>query len=359
MVAVPEGMAAYYFEGVALMRKEYIDWVTVEQLIDKLLSILPRDYDIVMAITRGGMIPACLLSYRGRLRTMMVAVEHPASDVDELFAKPESCPVGKEPVTCKAECMDSLERLFIDHGDNIAACIFEPMLQGAAGMRIYPVKVLQRIFSLCTSYKILTIADEVATGFGRTGKLFACEHVGETPDIMCLAKGLTGGFAPMGITVVQEHIFEEFKGGFGSERILYHGHSFTGNPLAASAACASMELIKELAIPASFAPLIEYFNRGLHDFWKYDRVGDIRSIGLIGAIELVQDRNTKEPFPVSDRVAFRVAKAALSHGLLIRPLGDVIYFIPAFIITKEQIDEMFAALHHSLQEIIGSDHSPL
>ena len=281
--------------------------------------------------------------------------KHHATDAPYCYR----CPVGKEPVTCKAECMDSLERLFIDHGDNIAACIFEPMLQGAAGMRIYPVKVLQRIFSLCTSYKILTIADEVATGFGRTGKLFACEHVGETPDIMCLAKGLTGGFAPMGITVVQEHIFEEFKGGFGSERILYHGHSFTGNPLAASAACASMELIKELAIPASFAPLIEYFNRGLHDFWKYDRVGDIRSIGLIGAIELVQDRNTKEPFPVSDRVAFRVAEAALSHGLLIRPLGDVIYFIPAFIITKEQIDEMFAALHHSLQEIIGSDHSPL
>jgi len=264
------------------------------------------------------------------------------------------CPKGKQPLTCSAECMDSLEAVFKERHDKIAACIFEPMVQGAAGMRVYPAKVLKRIFSLCEQYDILTIADEVAVGFGRTGKLFACEHAGKTPDIICLAKGLTGGYLPMGATAVKEHIFEEFKGGPGSDRILFHGHSFTGNPLAAAAACASMELIREFDIPASLDKSISSFKKGLESFREYAVVGDVRSIGLIGAIEFVKDKKTKDPFPASDRFAFTIARKALEHGLLVRPLGDVLYFIPAFIITGEQIDAMFSILHRSIKDILNA-----
>lgn len=143
--------------------------------------------------------------------------KHPAVDSPYCYR----CPSGKEPQTCNAECMDSLAKLLEARGETMAGCIFEPLLQGAAGMRVYPAKVLRRIFALCESHGVLTIADEVATGFGRTGRMFACDHIGQVPDIMCLAKGLTGGFAPMGITAVRERIYDEFRGTPGS------GGSFT------------------------------------------------------------------------------------------------------------------------------------
>ena len=264
------------------------------------------------------------------------------------------CPVDRQASTCRAECMDSLDKLLRQRHKKIAACIFEPMVQGSAGMRIYPAKVLKKIFALCREHRVLTIADEVATGFGRTGRLFACEHAGEVPDIMCLAKGLTAGYLPMGVTAVQEHVFKEFKGGYGSGRILFHGHSFTGNPLAASAACASMELIEKLKIPGSLKPVTAHFQRGLKKFSRYDVVGDIRSIGMIGAIEFVKNRKSKAPFPAGERFTFNIARNALERGLLVRPLGDVLYFIPALTITPEEIDNMFALLHESIKDVIGA-----
>ena len=262
------------------------------------------------------------------------------------------CPAGKEAVTCAAECMDSLERLFEERHEKIAACIFEPMVQCAAGMRMYPVKVLNKIFSLCERFRILTIADEVATGFGRTGKLFACEHAGIVPDIMCLAKGLSGGYMPMGATAVQEHVFEEFRGGYGSARILNHGHSFTGNPLAAGAGCAAMELIKRLNIPASLDKVTAHFRQGLEGFDTYACIGDIRSIGFIGALEVVKNRATKEPFAIRERFTDRISRRALELGLLARPLGEVLYFMPPYITTEEQIDTMFSILHRAIEETL-------
>ena len=268
------------------------------------------------------------------------------------------CPVGNETIRCKAECMDSLAALFEERQEHIAACIFDPMVQGAAGMRVYPAKVLRRIFSLCKQYDILTIADEVATGFGRTGKLFACGHADAVPDIMCLAKGLTGGYLPMGVTTVKDHIFAEFCGPVGSNRILFHGHSYTGNPLASSAACASMELISQYNVPASLDKTIKRFRAGLEGFAGYDIVGDIRSIGLIGALEFVKNKKTKEPFPASERFTFMLARKALEYGLILRPLGDVLYFIPACIITDIEMDDMFAKFHAAIKETIHANPAP-
>lgn len=262
------------------------------------------------------------------------------------------CPVNQTSESCNGECMDSLETILQEHNKNIAACIFEPMVQGAVGMRVYPSKVLKRIFSLCRKYNVLTIADEVAMGFGRTGKLFACEHANEVPDIMCIAKGLTGGYLPLSATVVKEFIFDEFKGDFKSDRILNHGHTFTGNPLAAAAACATMELITSMRIPKSIEPKVQYLHEKLSVFRKFEIAGDIRALGMCAAIELVADKSTKNPIPAQCRFSYTLSRKAFERGLLLRPLGDIIYFMPPFIITEEEIDFVINTTSEILQETI-------
>jgi len=263
------------------------------------------------------------------------------------------CPVGCSKESCNAECMDSLELILKEKGENIAACIFEPMIQGAVGMRVYPAKVLSRIFSLCKKYEVLTIADEVAMGLGRTGKLFACEHADATPDIMCLAKGLTGGYLPLSATIVSESIFTEFKGSYGSDRIFNHGHTFTGNPLATAAACAAINLLQISNIPESLNSISQKFAQGLELFRQYDIVGDIRMLGLAGAMEIVKDRKTKAPPDQSSRLTWKISQKALEMGLVIRPLGNVLYFMPPFIISEEQIDNMFLITNNAIKETIN------
>jgi len=262
------------------------------------------------------------------------------------------CPAGKKKESCSAECMESLERILAEKGESVAACIFEPMVQGAAGMRVYPAKVLTRLGAACKKYGVLTIADEVAMGFGRTGRMFACEHADLVPDIMCLAKGLTGGFLPLAATVVREGIYEQFCGDFSSGRDLAHGHTFTGNPLAAAAACETLTILQELDIPASLGKKTEFFQSQLNSLWGLPAAGDVRSIGMVGAIELVADRRTKKPFAAEKRIPFRIAQKALDKGVIIRPLGNVLYFVPAYIITEDQIAEMIEVTKESIGEVV-------
>jgi adenosylmethionine-8-amino-7-oxononanoate aminotransferase len=204
---------------------------------------------------------------------------------------------------------------------------------------------------LCSRYDTLLIADEVATGFGRTGRLFACEHAGVTPDIMCLAKGLTGGTLPMAVTVVNDSVYGEFCGEYGTDRIFNHGHSFTGNPIAASAACAALSVMLEQDIPGSIGPVIANFTNGLQRFRQFDIVGDIRSIGMMGALEL----DSCNPL-VSDtarRIPDRICHAAIKRGLVIRPLGNVLYFVPALTITAAQTEEMFSLFEAAITDAIS------
>ncbi|MBD3419809.1 MAG: adenosylmethionine--8-amino-7-oxononanoate transaminase [Chitinivibrionales bacterium] len=356
------------------------------ELADKLISILPRglnrifysdngstavevalkialQYQALKGSQRSGFIAFSGAYHGDTLGAMSVgmiphyhATFHARFKMQSFVNSPYCyrCPTGKESTTCKAECMDSLEQALADHGDTTAACIFEPMVQGAGGMRIYPEKVLKRVFALCRKYDVLTIADEVAMGFGRTGKMFACEHARETPDIMCLAKGITGGYLPLAATAVKEHIFDEFKGGFASDRIFHHGHTFTGNPLAAAAACATLDVLKREKIPESLKSKVDYFQKNLQHFNEFDIVGDIRSIGMIGALELVRDRQTKEPPPPESRLAYRICRKAIGLGLLLRPLGNVVYFVPPYIISEDEINNMFhiakIAMHEALHE---------
>jgi adenosylmethionine---8-amino-7-oxononanoate aminotransferase len=262
------------------------------------------------------------------------------------------CPAGKKKETCSAECMESLERILAEKGEAIGACVFEPMVQAAGGMRVYPAKVLTRLAAACRKHGVLTIADEVAVGFGRTGRLFACEHADMVPDIMCCAKGLTGGYLPMAVTAVREEIYAQFCGDFAAGRELSHGHTFTGNPLAAAAACETLTIIKEQKIPASLSEKTSFFQTKLDEFRGLDAVGDVRTIGMIGVIELVADRKTKQPFPLEKRIPFKIAQKALDKGVIIRPLGNVLYFVPAYIITEEQITEMMDVTKKSIKEIV-------
>ena len=282
----------------------------------------------------------------------------------QLFTDPPycyRCPAGKENGSCNAECMDSLECILKENGSKIAACIFEPMVQGAVGMRIYPAKVLTRVFALCREHGVLTIADEVATGFGRTGRFFACDHAGVVPDMMCLAKGLTAGYLPLAATAVREELYQEFRGAFPEDRIFHHGHTFTGNPLAASAACAVMKILREGDYPAAVGDTMEYFGHELRErFGGYANIGDIRSIGFVGALEFVADRENKRCLPADRRIPFRICGRALAHhGLLIRPLGDVIYFMPAYTITREQIDTVYDRTEAAIRDVLDEETTNL
>jgi len=261
------------------------------------------------------------------------------------------CPANKNCESCSAECMDSLERILNNHGKRVAACIFEPMVQGAVGMRIYPPKVLYRIFELCKKHNVLTIADEVAMGFGRTGEMFACDHAKLVPDIMCLAKCLTGGYLPLAVTAVKEEIYDEFKGGPFSNRTLNHGHTFTGNPLASAAALATLKLLVENKYPKSAEPVMQYFAKELSSLNIHKNISGVRHLGFAGAFEIVKDKETKEPFPKEMRVGFKLSQIALQKGLIIRPLGDVVYYMPPFNVSADELDKIFSLTKETIAEV--------
>lgn len=267
------------------------------------------------------------------------------------------CPVSKEPQSCTAQCMDSLQKILSEHGSEIAACIFEPMVQGASGMRVYPPKVLIRVVELCKEYDVITIADEVAMGLGRTGKMFACDHGDLVPDIMCLAKGLTGGYLPLAVTAVTDKIYSEFKGDHLSERTFNHGHTFTGNPLAASAACAALGLLVKDGLPQSAQPLMDHFASGLESLGGCEHVGGIRHLGFVGAFEIVKHEESKETFPEELRIPFKVSRRALEYGLVIRPLGNTVYYMPPYTVTREELDTIFSITRKALEEVLDESAS--
>ena len=261
------------------------------------------------------------------------------------------CPMKKNPQDCSAQCMDSLERILNEHGKRVAACVFEPMVQGAVGMRVYPPKVLHRIFELCKLHKVITIADEVATGLGRTGEMFACDHAGVVPDIMCLAKGLTGGYLPLAVTAVREEIYDEFKGGPFSNRTLNHGHTFTGNPLASAAAAAALKLLTKNQLPKSAQPVMRYFAKGVELLGEHKNIAGARHLGFVGAFEIVSDKKTNEAFQKELRVPFRFSQIALQKGLIVRPLGNTVYYMPPFNVTIEELDQIFALTKEAIEEV--------
>jgi adenosylmethionine-8-amino-7-oxononanoate transaminase len=255
------------------------------------------------------------------------------------------CPAGfDDPVDAAA----GVEAILEERGSEIAAVILEPLIQAAGGMLVHPPGYLRRVRELCNRYGTLLIADEVATGFGRTGRMFACEHEQVTPDLMCLAKGLTGGYLPLAATLATERIYEAFLGEYGEMKTFFHGHSYTGNPLACAAALASLEIFEREGVIQALQPRIGRVRKGLERFRELPHVGEVRQCGLMAGIELVRDRGRREPYPFEEAMGAKVCRRARSLGLITRPLIDVVVFMPPLASTQVELDEMLDILYRAV-----------
>jgi adenosylmethionine-8-amino-7-oxononanoate aminotransferase len=255
------------------------------------------------------------------------------------------CPVGKVRASCHIECVDQFAQLLQEKHAEIAAVIVEPLLQGAGGMIVHPVEFLQRVRQLCSEYGVQLIADEVLTGFGRTGKMFACELAGVVPDLMCLSKGITGGVLPMGATVCTEAIHDAFVS-TDRARTFYHGHSYTGNPLAAAAAVASFRIFEREPVFERIQAIARIHEERLAAIKEHPAVGDVRSIGVVGVVELRAD----DPGYAS-KLKPILYDFFLKAGILLRPLGNIIYVLPPYVISSEELNYVHDKIAESLDII--------
>jgi len=264
------------------------------------------------------------------------------------------CHLGLKHPSCGIACLDALEDILKERSGEIAGVIIEPLVQGAAGMITAPAGHLRRVRELCNTYDVLMIADEVAVGFGRTGRMFACEHEGVTPDIMTLAKGITGGYIPLAATLVTDEVFSAFLSRYEEGKTFYHGHTYTGNPLACAAAMANLDIFKEDNVIENLAPKIARMTGRLKEITGMDHVGDARQRGMMAGIELVSDKLSKEPYNINQKVGVRVCMKTRERGVILRPLGDVVVLMPPLCVTAGQIDELMEAVRLSIAEVCGS-----
>lgn len=255
-------------------------------------------------------------------------------------------PYKQEEIVKKS--LEEMERLLQEQSHEIAAVIVEPIVQGASGIIVMPEGYLKGLRKLCTQYNVLLIADEVATGFGRTGKMFACEYEAVTPDLLTAGKGLTGGYLPVAITVATDEIYEAFLGDYEEQKTFFHGHSYTGNPLGCAVALANLELFEKSNLVQEVANKSVYIASRLQDFYRLKHVGDIRQKGFMVGIELVKDRETEEPYSWTERVGGRTCRRARELGMLLRPLGNTIVFMPPLASTIEELNEMIDILYEAI-----------
>ena len=265
------------------------------------------------------------------------------------------CPYGKCRDNCSCECFEQAEKVFEKFGKDTCAMLVEPLLQGSAGMKVYPALFLTKLRALCDKYDVHLIADEIATGYGRTGKMFAFDYAGVSPDIMCLSKGLTGGYMPMSICVTTQEIYDAFYDDYNKGKAFMHSHTYAGNPLACSAAIEVLNILKDENIIEKANENAKYFNKIIKEkFEDLPYVGEVRHIGLINAIELVKNKASKEPFESELRVGYQIYKKALKKGVLLRPLGNVIYFNPPLIIEREDMDFVTDVAKECMIDVMNS-----
>ncbi len=247
-------------------------------------------------------------------------------------------------------CGAELERVIAEHSGRIAAVVMEPLVQGAAGILVHPPGYLRRVRELTAAHGIPLIADEVAVGFGRTGTLFACEQEGVTPDFLCLAKGITGGYLPLAATVTTDAVYDAFLGEPHEGRTFFHGHTYTGNPLACAAALASLDLFRKNDVLGNVATISRRLSKRLSVMKDHPHVAEVRQKGVMVGIELVKDRDGLIPFPVERRTGHLVTLAARKRGVILRPLGDVAVLMPAPAMPVELVDRLCDAAIESIEE---------
>ena len=263
------------------------------------------------------------------------------------------CPYGQKRDTCSAPCFEKAEEIIESEGAEVAAFLVEPLLQGAAGMRIYPPLYLKKLREATARAGIHLIADEIATGFGRTGSLFACKQAEISPDIMCLSKGLTGGTLPMALCVTTEEIFQAFYADYNEGKAFLHSHTYSGNPLACAVALAVLDTLEEENILEKSRTVAQFLTEELQkELGHHPHIGEIRSLHLVHALELVEEKDNQKPFDSHRRLGYEIYKKALAKGLILRPLGDVLYFNPPLTLSLEEAKEAVALCKEALLEVL-------
>ncbi|MCE5194854.1 MAG: adenosylmethionine--8-amino-7-oxononanoate transaminase [Nitrospiraceae bacterium] len=253
--------------------------------------------------------------------------------------------------SCKMACLKKMEDILKKYSSSIAAVIIEPLVQAAGGMIVSPEGYLKGVRDLCTKYNVLMIADEVATGFGRTGKMFACEHEKVTPDIICLSKGITGGYLPLSVTVTNNEIYNAFLGEFKDLKTFFHGHSYTGNPIACAAALACLEIFEKEETLKKLQPKIQMLKEWLKEILSMPSVGDVRNKGLMAGVELVENKKTKKPYQWEDKIGWKIANYARENGVFLRPLGNVIVIMPPLSISEVNLEQMLVVVKNAISGV--------
>lgn len=261
------------------------------------------------------------------------------------------CSYGKSADSCDLYCLGKLEEMLKADAHDIAGVVMEPVVQGAGGMLVQPAGYLAKVKELCKRYNVLLILDEVLTGFGRTGELFGCMREGVTPDIMAVAKGINGGYIPLAATLCTDEIYSCFLGRHDEKRTFFHGHTYTGNPLACVAALAVLRIIERDGIIAGMQSRIRLLKEWLDSIAALKHVGDVRQCGLIAGVELVSDKDTKESFEMKKKIGIRVCREARKRGVLIRPLGDVIVVMPPLVIGEDDLNNLMSVVNESIEVV--------
>ena len=251
----------------------------------------------------------------------------------------------------KTHWLNAVERALAEHAGQIAGIVLEPLIQGAGGMLISPKGFLKELAALAGRSEILLIVDEVMTGFGRTGKMWACEHEDVTPDLLCTAKGLTAGYLPLAATLATDEIYNAFLGEYRDLKTFFHGHTFTGNPLACAVALENISIFERENLLSKLQPIIEHFRNRLQEFYELPHVGDVRACGLAAGVELMKDPDTGKPYPFEEKVGIQVCKEALTRGAILRPLVNTIVLMPPLQISISELDALLDIVWTSIETV--------
>ena len=253
--------------------------------------------------------------------------------------------------TLKTRWLDTVEQTLSKYSEQIAGIILEPLIQGAGGMLISPKGFLKELAALAKKWGTLLIVDEVMTGFGRTGKMWACEHENVTPDLLCTAKGLAAGYLPLAATLTTDEIYNAFLGEYSDRKTFFHGHTFTGNPLACAVALENIAIFERENLLGRLQTTIKQFQNRLQEFYTLPHVGDVRVCGMAAGIELMKNPDTYTPYPFEVKVGIRVCKAALAQGAVLRPLVNTIVLMPPLQISISELNSLLDITYRAIDTV--------
>ena len=269
------------------------------------------------------------------------------------------CPLHLTYPKCEMACVNEVEKVIAVHHHEVAGLVIEPKVYAAAGMITAPAGYLKKIRALCTKYNILMVADEVAVGFGRTGKMFACEHEKVSPDMMALSKGITGGYMPLAATLTTQKIYDAFLGDYDEFKTFFHGHSYTGNPLGCAAAIANLEIFEKEGVLKKLQSKILFMKKKIAPWKRWCHVGEIRQSGMMVGIELVMNKKDKMAYPWNFRIGKKICDEAKKNGVLLRPLGNIIVLMPPLSITENEIEKLTQVVGVAIRQVTGVNSPPL